>query len=108
MTAVIDDVWPFFLVPTKVVLSPTVVTVDGETTSMTPVIKAQVLVWAVPWPQLILVAGIALLILALVWGRRRNKRRLRGMLAEAREEGRRSADEIGTPRDRAAPEPVSP
>lgn len=108
MTAVIDDVWPFFLVPTKVVLSPTVVTVDGETTSMTPVIKAQILVWAVPWPQLILVAGIALLILALVWGRRRNKRRLRGMLAEAREEGRRSADEIGTPRDRAAPEPVSP
>ena len=67
MTAVIDNVWPLFLVPTKVVLSPVVVTMDGETNTMTPV-EAEVLVWAVPWPQLMLLVGIGLLILALVWG----------------------------------------
>jgi hypothetical protein len=90
MTAVVDGVWPLFLVPTKVVLRPVVVTMDGETTAMTPV-EAEVLVWAVPWPQLLLLAGIALIIVALLWGRRRSKAKLATALEEAREEGRRAA-----------------
>jgi hypothetical protein len=55
-------------------------------------VTADTIVWAVPWPQLLLLTGIALLILALVWGRRRSKKRLQVMLEQAREEGRRAND----------------
>ncbi|WP_240642097.1 DUF916 domain-containing protein [Microbacterium sulfonylureivorans] len=91
MAAVVDDVWPLFLVPTKVVLRPIVVTMDGETATMTPVV-AEVVVWAVPWPQLLLLAGVALVIGAIVWGRIRSRRRLDALLSDAREAGRREAD----------------
>jgi hypothetical protein len=92
LNVVVDDVWPLFLLPTTVTVAATVVTMEGEQSTLEPV-TAEVLVWAVPWPQLMLLAGIALLILALVWGRRRSKKRLQGMLEQAREEGRRAADD---------------
>jgi hypothetical protein len=87
----VDDVWPLFVVPASVVVTPTVVTMGGESSTMEPV-TADTIVWAVPWPQLLLLLGIALLILALVWGRRRSKKRLQDMLDQAREEGRRAND----------------
>jgi len=87
---VVQDVWPLFVLPTEVVVTPTMLTMTGDTSQIEPV-TASTTVWAVPWPQLLLIAGIALIILALVWGRRRSKRRLRTMLEQAREEGRRDA-----------------
>ncbi|WP_249354099.1 DUF916 domain-containing protein [Microbacterium sp. 2FI] len=91
MTAVVDGVWPLFVVPVKVILDPVVVTMDGETSTLTPVV-AEVVTWAVPWPQLIVVLGIVLVIGAVVWGRIRSRRRLDTLLADAREEGRRAAE----------------
>ncbi|WP_225221535.1 DUF916 domain-containing protein [Microbacterium gallinarum] len=91
ITVVVDGVWPLFVVPASVVVTPTVVTMNGDSSTIEPV-TADTIVWAVPWPQLLLLTGIALLILALVWGRRRSKKRLQVMLEQAREEGRRAND----------------
>ncbi|WP_232333661.1 DUF916 domain-containing protein [Agromyces laixinhei] len=91
LSAVVDDVWPLFLVPVTVTLDATVVTMDGETSALEPH-STQVMVWAVPWPQLIVIIGIALLLGAVIWGRLRSRRRFDAALAEAREEGRRTAN----------------
>jgi len=89
-TVVVDDVWPLFLVPTRATVTATVMTMGGEESTLTPV-SAEIVVWAVPWPQLIVLAGIALIVLAILWGRIRSRRRLAAMVAEAKEEGRREA-----------------
>jgi type VI protein secretion system component VasK len=97
----VEDVWPLFLVTTGATLTPTVRTMDGATTAMTPV-TAEVLVWAMPWPQLIVLLGIALVILAIAWGRIRSRRKVAALVAEAKEQGRREAAE----REEASPAPV--
>ena len=91
LTATVDNVWPLFLVPVTVTLDATVLTMDGETSTLEPV-STQVTVWAVPWPQLIILIGITLLIVAAIWGRVRSRRKLDALLADAREEGRRTAN----------------
>ena len=90
-TIVVDDVWPLFVVPTKVVLTPTMLTMTGDTSQIEPV-TAETTAWAVPWPQLIVVAGLALVIWAILWGRVRSRRRMDALLADAREAGRREAE----------------
>ncbi|HEY1105816.1 MAG TPA: hypothetical protein VGE78_06680 [Agromyces sp.] len=85
-----DRVWPLFAFPGEIVVSPTASTADGGTGEVAPS-STSLFVWAMPWPQLLVLAGLALLILALVWRRGRSKRRLETMLATAREEGRRNA-----------------
>ncbi|TDN91733.1 uncharacterized protein DUF916 [Microbacterium sp. BK668] len=91
ITAVVRDVWPLFVVPTTVTLDATVLTLDGSTDSLAPVVESAV-AWAVPWPQLLILLGIALIILAISWGRIRSRRKLDSLLAEAREEGRKAAE----------------
>lgn len=55
-------------------------------------------IWAVPWLHLLAAVGIALILLAILTGRRRTKRRFAQLLDEAREEGRRESTEaIRTP-----------
>ncbi|HEX5858188.1 MAG TPA: hypothetical protein VFY91_08775 [Microbacterium sp.] len=93
ITATVEDVWPLFLVTTGVTLTPTVQTMDGATTAMTPV-TAEVVVWAVPWPQLIVLLGIALVILSIAWGRIRSRRKVAALVAEAKEQGRREAASV--------------
>ncbi|WP_260837467.1 DUF916 domain-containing protein [Microbacterium sp. SLBN-146] len=88
----IDDVWPFFLVPTTVTLTPTVLTMTDATESLAPV-SADVIVWAVPWPQLILLAGILLVVGAILWGRLRSRRRLTALIEGVREEARKEGRE---------------
>ncbi|WP_194410550.1 WxL protein peptidoglycan domain-containing protein [Microbacterium cremeum] len=96
LTAVVEDVWPLFVVPTTVTLSPIVVTMDGESSTLTPVV-ASVPAWAVPWPQLIILAGLALVIWAVLRGRTRSRRRIDALVAEAREAGRREAEKVDAP-----------
>ncbi|MCW3493428.1 DUF916 domain-containing protein [Microbacterium sp. SSM24] len=91
-TVVVDDVWPLFAVPVEVVVAPTMLTMTGETAEVTPVTSTTTL-WAMPWPQLIILLGLGLLIWALIQGRVRSRRRLDSMLADAREAGRREASE---------------
>ena len=96
LTAVVEGVWPLFIVPTTVTLAPTVVTMDGETSTLTPVV-ASVPVWAVPWPQLIILAGLALVLWAVLRGRARSRRRIEALVADAREAGRREAETVDAP-----------
>jgi len=92
-TVTVSDVWPLFALPAKVSLAPTVVALEGKQSTMTPV-TSSTLVWAIPWPQLASLLGMALLVASLAWRRRLRRRGLRDMLAQAREEGRRS---VGQP-----------
>ena len=91
ITTPVSGVWPLFFLPVQVRVDPTVVTPEGDPQTA-PTVVAQFGVWAVPLPQLIVVAGMALLILALWVGRRRSQRRVEAMVAEAREAGRRESD----------------
>ncbi|MDY0908616.1 hypothetical protein [Microbacterium sp. CFBP9034] len=90
-TVVVDDVWPLFVVPTAVTLDATALTMTDDSTPLDPV-RAEVMTWAMPWPQLIILLGIALLVGAIVWGRVRSRRRLEALLADAREAGRRESE----------------
>ncbi|GAA1960464.1 WxL protein peptidoglycan domain-containing protein [Agromyces allii] len=84
----VGQVWPLLALPGEIELAPTVTTVGGEQTTVAPS-SIGVFVWAVPWPQLLVVLGIVLIVMALLWRRGRSKRRLDALLEEAREEGRR-------------------
>lgn len=97
LTVVVDGVWPWFAVPVEITAVPEMVAMDGTTAELDPVV-ASALAWAIPWPQLLLLAGAVLLLGAVFWGRRQSRRRLERMLAEARDEGRRAAAEgVSTP-----------
>jgi hypothetical protein len=85
---VVARVWPLFGFPGEIAVSPSVTTAGGESTDVTPSATA-VFVWAVPWPQLLVLVGVALIVMALLWRRGRSKRRLEALLSQAREEGRR-------------------
>lgn len=85
----VGDVWPLFFVPATLEVTPSVVG-EGEGTPVDSV-PVDAGVWAIPWPQLLLLAGMALIVGSAVWGRIRSRRRLARMLAEARDEGRREA-----------------
>ncbi|MFB8146763.1 WxL protein peptidoglycan domain-containing protein [Microbacterium sp. NPDC056003] len=91
ITVVVEGVWPLFVVPASVVVTPTVVTMNGDNATIEP-ITADTVVWAVPWPQLIILAGLVLVVWAIVWGRIRSRRRLESMLEDAKAAGRREAE----------------
>ncbi|MCD0443155.1 DUF916 domain-containing protein [Glycomyces sp. A-F 0318] len=90
-TVAVEDVWPLVFVPASLEVTPAVVG-DGDGTSVDAA-TADVGVWAVPFPQLIALAGVALLVWSGLWGRRRSRVRLEEKLAQARAEGRRAAAE---------------
>jgi hypothetical protein len=98
ITVVLDDVWPLIVVPATVTLAPTVVTLADSSETLDPM-TADAVIWAVPWPQLLVLLGIALVVGAILWGRLRSKRRLDALLegaraaalAEGREQGRSEA-----------------
>lgn len=89
----VDDVWPLFFLPADLEVAPTVVG-DGAGARIDPV-RVDAGVWALPLPQLIVLAGAALILGAMVWGRIRSRRRIQAMLAEARAAGRREAGADG-------------
>lgn len=91
---VIDDVWPTVALFVHAQLTPSALAMDGSTPEVAPT-SLDVVAWAIPWPQLAVLAGLALVVGAILWGRRRSRRRLATMLEGAREEGRRSAVLIG-------------
>ncbi|MDA1361106.1 DUF916 domain-containing protein [Glycomyces luteolus] len=88
-TVTVEDVWPLVFAPGSVTVTPTVVG-EGEGAAVEPV-TADAGFWALPWPQLFVLAGIVLLAVSSLRGRRRSRARLEGRLARAREEGRREA-----------------
>src|SRR5699024_7051451 len=80
--------------PGELVLAPEGAALDGSTVTA-PQARASFGLWAAPWPQLLVLLGLALIIAALIGNRRRGRRRLEAPLTPARAEGRRSA---GSPR----------
>jgi hypothetical protein len=88
LSVVVDDVWPLFLVPATVTLTPVVLTMSDDTALTIHPVTATTVVWAMPWPQLVLLSGIALIVWAIVSGRRRSRRRLDQLLLRARNEAR--------------------
>nr|BFF25332.1 hypothetical protein GCM10025732_32970 [Glycomyces mayteni] len=90
-TVTVDDVWPLVYVPASLDATPAVVG-EGDGAAVDPV-AADAGFWALPWPQFIALAGIGLLVASTLRGRRRSRARLAALLAEAREEGRREAEE---------------
>ncbi|WP_069388045.1 WxL protein peptidoglycan domain-containing protein [Cellulosimicrobium cellulans] len=90
-TVDVDRVWPLGPVTTTVTVTPTAVGDDQIDAPLEPV-TVSVTSWAIPWPQLLLVAIVVVLVIGIRDDRRRRRKRLEDMLAKARDEGRRSAD----------------
>ncbi|WP_404429923.1 DUF916 domain-containing protein [Microbacterium lacus] len=88
----IPQVWPVGMVTVPVTVERSIVLPNGEVQPLEPVIRT-VTLWAIPWPQLLIVAGFALITVALVWRGKRSTRRIEILVARAREEGRLSAGE---------------
>ncbi|MBM7819337.1 hypothetical protein JOE63_001814 [Cellulosimicrobium cellulans] len=85
-----DDVWPLGPVRTTITVTPTTVADDQVDAPLEPV-TVTVTTWAVPWPQLLLIAIVVVLIVGVRDDRRRRRQRLEAMLAKARDEGRQQA-----------------
>lgn len=96
----IDDIWPLFLVPGDISIDPQVTLLDGTPIEVEPTVASFTAV-AIPLPQLLVLLGLALIIGAVFWDRRRSRKRTEELVAEAREEGRREAELGGG--DTAAP-----
>jgi hypothetical protein len=90
VTASVPGVWPIFFIPVSLRIDPMLVTPDGEPQSVDSFTE-EFGVWAVPIPQLLVLAGLVLLIFALVAGRRRSRRRVETLVEQAREAGRQEA-----------------
>lgn len=80
--------WPLFVAGGTLTVNGTAPG-DGALVTST---EANVSTWAVPWGQLIMLAGAALLVTAVVGGRRRSTARLERAIEAAREEGRRESN----------------
>lgn len=89
-TVAVGDVWPTLFVPASISLTPSATDFGGARIDMAP-LTADVAIWAVPIPQLLLLLGVTLVLVALLWGRRRSRRRFVAAIAAAREEGMASA-----------------
>lgn len=92
VTADVSGVWPLFFAPVQVIVEPMLVAPDGEAQAIDALV-ADYGVWAIPVPQLLVLAGIALIVVALLVGRRRSARRVAALVAAAREEGRQETRE---------------
>ncbi|MFG2044291.1 hypothetical protein [Dactylosporangium sp. NPDC048998] len=86
----VSGVWGLGRVRTTVTLTPAVLGDTGPGLQATPTV-VDVTGWIVPWPQLVLAAVLAALVLAIRTVVRRRRRRLTAMLARARQEGRQAA-----------------
>lgn len=82
----VNQVWPLFRANTDVAITAT----DDEDTPQAQAAAHKGML-AIPWPQIAALAGVLLIILALLWNRDRSQNRLNTMLSQAREEGRRAA-----------------
>ncbi|MBW8762531.1 MAG: hypothetical protein JF592_08085 [Microbacterium sp.] len=89
-TVQVADVWPLFLLAGDLTVAPTAASLDGEQLSVEAA-TTSLSVWAMPWPQLLLLAGVALLVLTLLWNRIRSRRRVDELISKAVERGREEA-----------------
>lgn len=89
-TVEVDDVWPQFVVPVAIDIEPEAVVVSGDAPQLAP-LRADAVAWAIPWPQLLVLGGVALIVWAILWGRVRSRRRVSALIEEARTQAREEA-----------------
>ena len=89
-TVEVDGVWPQLVVPVAIDIDPEAVVVSGDAPEVDR-LRADAVAWAVPWPQLIALAGVALIVWAILWGRGRSRRRVSALIEEARAQAREEA-----------------
>ncbi|MCK2034587.1 DUF916 domain-containing protein [Microbacterium sp. SSW1-49] len=89
-TLTLTGVWPLFLVSGDLTVAPVAASLDGEALAVESS-TTSVTVWAMPWPQLLVVGGAVLLVLALLWNRIRSRRRVETLISQAVERGREEA-----------------
>ncbi|MFK4762701.1 hypothetical protein ACI3KS_17375 [Microbacterium sp. ZW T5_45] len=90
LTVQVADVWPLFLLTGDLEVAPVAAALDGEALVVEPS-TTTITVWAVPWSALALLAGVALLVVALSWNRLRSRRRVEDLISQAVERGREEA-----------------
>ena len=95
----VEDVWPRFGFPADLKVAPVASSIADETVTVPPSATVH-FVWAMPWPQLLMLVGAALLLVALLWNRVRSRRRIDTLIEQAVERGRAQA------RDSDAVEPM--
>ena len=87
----VDDVWPVFVLNGEARIAPQAITLSGEAVAVAPA-TVSVFAWTIPWPHLLLVIGVVLIVTALFWNRGRTRKRVEAMIEDAvrrgREEGR--------------------
>ena len=91
LSVIVHDVWPLGIVLLDVTVTGVPLDAQGGTDSAPISQTTQVAVWAIPWPQLAVVAGATLIVFAILVGRRRERRRFQHQIEEAREEAVREA-----------------
>lgn len=92
ISVVLDDVWPTVRVPVDVRTHVETASADGEwSTLATSPVSGSTSTWAIPWSQLAVLAGLALIVGAFGVQRGRHRKRMDELLAQAREEGRSEA-----------------
>jgi hypothetical protein len=89
-TVRIPGVWPLGIVTVPLVTEQAVVMPDGTVQELEPLTRS-VTIWAVPWPQLLVAAAVALMLSGLLYRRRRHAASIAKLVDEARAEGRRQA-----------------
>ncbi|MFI6780151.1 hypothetical protein [Micromonospora sp. NPDC050276] len=96
----VEGVWALGRLRTTVTTSPALLG-DGPAGADLRPVSATVTTWIVPWAQLALLGLLAVLLLGLRAAARHRRRRLAGLLARARQEGRQEGQESvlvgGTP-----------
>lgn len=89
----IPDVWPIGVVTVPLTITESVITPDGSEQELTPTVH-EVTVWAIPWPHLIILLALALIVTGLLWGRRRRAKQVEQLIVQAREAGRQEAARV--------------
>lgn len=84
----VPGVWPLLAVSVPLTVDQSLVLPDGTEQELEPVVQT-VVVWAMPWPQIIVVAAVALMAWGILWRRRRRAEEIETLIARARDEGRR-------------------
>lgn len=93
-TVRVDGVWPLVLAPISVEIAghvPQSGAAQGAPIPPLETLHKQVLVAAMPWPQLLVLGGLALLGLGLAHGRHRRRKEVEQLIAQARREGELNA-----------------
>lgn len=93
VSATVDQVWPLGPITVTYTVAATVVPAPGGTGNDVVVdpISYSVTVWAIPWPQIILLLLIVGVVFLILRARRAKSTRLQKMLDDARAEGARTA-----------------